>query len=100
MKSKTANLRRLDIIGNGNRSSDQEILAATLKQWRRKLGYCSIFATFPMVISPLQGPRADEAKKPEVSVAGPTTRLLDTLNKNPCNPALLTRQSELLPPHQ
>ena len=100
MKSKTANLRRLDIIGNGNRSSDQEILAATLKQWRRKLGYCSIFATFPMLISPLQGARADEAKKPEVSVAGRTTRLLDRLNKNRSNPALLKRQSKFLLPHQ
>src|SRR2546428_4305835 len=100
MKSKTANLRRLDIIGNGNRSSDQEILAATLKQWRRKWGYCSIFATFPMLISPLQGARADEAKKPEVSIAGRTTRLVERLNKNRSNPALLKRQSNFLLPHQ
>ena len=101
MKSKIANSRRLDILGNGERSSDQEILTAAVKQWRRKLGYCSIFATFPaMLVSPVQGARADEAKQPEVSVAGRTTRLLERLNKNRSNPALLKRQSEFLLPHQ
>src|SRR5437867_5648883 len=101
MKSKTANLKRIDILGNGDRSSDQEILAAILKQWRQKLGYCSIFAVVPaMLVSQVQGARTDEAKKPEVSVAGRTTRLLERLNKSCSNPALLKRQSKFLLPHQ
>jgi len=101
MKAKTANLTRLDILGNGDRSSDQEIFAAKLKQWWQKLGYCSIFAAVPaMLVSQVQRARADEATKPEVSVAGRTTRLLERLNKNCSNPALLKRQSEYRLPHQ
>src|SRR6266568_3615400 len=101
MKSKTANSRRLDILGDGDRSSDQEILTATLKQWWQKLGYCSIFAAVPaMLVSQVQGARSDEAKKPEVSVAGRTARLLNRLNMSFSNPALLKRQSKFLLPRQ
>src|SRR2546429_466576 len=101
MKAKTENTRRLDILGNGDCSSDREIFSATLKQWRRRLGYCSIFAAVPaMWVSHVSKARADEAKKPEVSVAGRTTRLVERLNKNRSNPALLKRQSNFLLPHQ
>jgi len=44
--------------------------------------------------------RSDEAKKPEASVAGRTTRLREKLNIRGSNPALLKRQSEFLLPHQ
>src|ERR1700738_1960554 len=101
MKTKTENSKRLDILGNGDRSSDREIFNVTLKQWRRRLGYCSIFAAVPaMLVSHISRARADEAKKPEVSIAGRTTRLVETLNKNGSNPALLKRQSKFLLPHQ
>ena len=53
-----------------------------------------------MLISPVQGARADEAKKPEVSVAGRTARLLNRLNMSFSNPALLKRQSKFRLPHQ
>ena len=101
MKTKTENTRRLDILGNGDCSSDREIFRATLKQWRRRLGYCSIFAAVPaMLVSHVSKARADEAKKPEVSVAGRTTRLVERLNMSGSNPALLRRQSTFRLPHQ
>src|SRR6266571_1378766 len=101
MKDQIENSRHLDILGNGDHSSDQEIFTATLKQWRQRLGVCSIFATVPaMLLSHMPKAPAQEAKKPEVSVAGRTTRLLDKLNKTYSGPALLKRQSKFLLPHQ
>ena len=101
MKTKTANSRRLDILGNGDCSSDREILTAMLKQWRQKLGYCSIFAAVPAILAAhVTEARSDEAKKPEASVAGRNARRLERLNMSFSNPALLKRQSEFRLPHQ
>lgn len=101
MKTKISNLRRLDILGNGDCSSDREILTARLRWWREKLGYYSIFAAVPAILaSHMSEARSDEAKKPEGSVAGRTVRLLERLNKNCSNPKLLKRQSQFLLPHQ
>src|SRR6266571_3487365 len=101
MKTTTANLKQQDILGNGDRSSDREILTAILKQWRHKLGVCSIFATVPaMLLSDIPKARAEEPTKPEVSVAGRTTRLLERVDQNRNHPALLKRQSKFLLPHQ
>ena len=101
MKAKTANRGRLDILGNGDCSSDQEILTATLKKWRRKLGYCSIFAAIPAILaSHVQASRSDEAKKPEASVVGRGARFLERLNMSSGNRSLLKRQSNFHLPHQ
>ena len=101
MKTKTANLMGLDILGNGDSSSNRESLTAMPKQWRQKLGYYSIFATIPaMLVSHVQTTRADGAKKPEVSVAGRDARILERLNMGRSNPQLLKRQSKFLLPHQ
>ncbi len=101
MKTKIANLRRLDILGNGDCSSDREIFTAMLKRWRQNLGYCSIFAAVPAILaSHISEARSDEAKKPEASVAGRTARVLPRLNNSSSNPALLKRQSEFRLPHQ
>src|SRR5258706_10290846 len=101
MKTSTTNLKRQDIPGDGDRSSDRETSTAFLKHWRHNLGVCSIFATVPaMLLSNIPRARAEEAKKPEVSVAGPTARLLERLNKNSSYPALLKRQSKFRLPHQ
>jgi len=101
MKAKIANLMGLDILGNGDLSSNRESLTAMLKQWRQKLGYYSIFATIPaMLVSQVQATRADGAKKPEVSVAGRDARLLERLKMGRSNPQLLKRQSKFLLPHQ
>jgi hypothetical protein len=101
MNTHTANSRRIDILGNGNRSSDQEILAATLKRWRRTLGYCSILAAVPaMVIPHVQAARAGEANKPEAIVAERRARLRERLNLRFSTPALLKRQSAYRLPHQ
>ncbi len=101
MKAKATNLRGPDILGNGDLSSNRESLAVTLKQWRQKLGYYSIFATVPaLLVSQVQGARTDEATKPAVSVAGRTTTFLERLTKNSSSPALLKRQSKFRLPHQ
>jgi hypothetical protein len=92
---------RLDILGNGNCSSDQETLTAILKQWRQKLGYCSIFAAIPAILaSHISEARSEDAKKSEATVAEQSERFLERLNITGTNPALLKRQSEYLLPHQ
>jgi hypothetical protein len=101
MNAKIANSRRLNILGNGDLSSNREILAAMLRQWRQKFGYYSIFAAFPaMLVSNAQDAWADEAKKPEASVAGQSAKFLERLNKSCSKPPLLKRQSEYRLPHQ
>jgi hypothetical protein len=101
MKTHTANLARLDILGNRVHSSDREILSSMLKQWWQRLGYCSIFATIPaMLLSHIPNARAEEATKPEPSVAGRNTRLRERPIKNSSNAALLKRQSKFRLPHQ
>jgi Domain of unknown function (DUF4214) len=101
MKAKVANPRRLDILGNGDCSSDQEILNTLLKKWRRKLGYCSIFVAVPAVLtSHISEARSDEAKKPDPSVAGQRARRPEKLNMSCSSPALLKLQSEFVLPHQ
>lgn len=101
MKAKMANPRRLDILGNRDCSSEREISSAILKRWRQKLGYCSIFAAVPAILaSHISEARSDDAKKPEMSVAGRTARLDDRLNNSASNPALLKCQSEFRLPHQ
>ena len=101
MKVTTANLTRQDILGNGEHSSDQETLTAILKQWRHKLGVCSIFATVPaMLVSDVPKTRAEEVEKPQVNFAGRTTRFPERLSMSFSNPQLLKRQSKFLLPHQ
>jgi hypothetical protein len=101
MKTKTTDSKRLDIVGDGHLSSNRESLTAMRKQWRQKLGYCSIFAAVPaMLASNVPVASSDEAKKPEVNVAGRTTRFLERLNKSCSSPDLLKRQSEFRLPHQ
>src|SRR5258706_9197215 len=101
MKTSTTNLKRQDIPGDGDRSSDREPSTASLKHWRRNLGVCSIFATVPaMLLSHIPKARAEEPEKPEVSVAGPAARVLEGPNRNYSNVALLKRQSKFRLPHQ
>lgn len=101
METQISNSKRLDIIGNGDCSSDQEIFTAFLKRWRQKLRYCSIFAAVPAIlVSNISEARSDEPKRPEVSVAGRTTKLLNRLNKNVGNADLLKRQSRFRLPHR
>ena len=76
MKTTLANSRRLNILGNEDRSSDREIFTALPKQWRQKLGYCSIIAAVPAILaSQVQEARSQGAKKPEASVAGHNARV-------------------------
>jgi hypothetical protein len=101
MKTEITNTKHLNILGNGDSLSNREILTAFLKQFRQKLGYYSIFAAFPAILTSFaQEAQADEAKKPEVSVAGQTTRLLERLNIRSGKPEFLRRRSNFLLPHQ
>ena len=100
MKTKIPNLRRPDILGNGDRLSDEEILTATLRRWRHRLAYCSIFAAVPaMLASHISEARSDEPKKAKLSVAGQEVKRPEKLNIG-SNSALLKRQSKFLLPHQ
>jgi hypothetical protein len=101
MKAPVTNPRRLDIPGNGDWSSDQELLTTILKRWRQRLGYCSIFAAVPAVFaSHIPESRSDAAKKPQVSIAGKDVRHLEKLNMSSSKTALLKRQSKYRLPHQ
>jgi len=101
MKSKAENLKRLDILGDGDCSSDREIFTAALKQWRRKLGYCSVFAAVPAILAThITEARSDEVKRTEASAVGRSLRPLKRLQASGSNPALLKRQSEFRLPHQ
>lgn len=101
MKTQIANSSHPDILGNGDCLSAQDILSATLRHWRQKLGYCSIFAAVPAILaSHVPDARSDEAKKAEACVVEQGARLPEKLNKSCSNPALLKRQSEFLLPHQ
>lgn len=101
METTTANLKGQESLGNGNRSSDQEILNRTLKRWRHGLGYASILATIPsLVISQVPGVLADETKQQEVNVADRTAKLAQRASVRGSNPGLLKRQSAFRLPHQ
>src|SRR5436190_3293261 len=100
MKTKTANSMRLDILGNGDRSSDQGVLTTILRQSRQTLGYCSIFAAIPAIFAThVSEARSGGAKRTEAIVAGRVDRP-ERLNTSYSNPALLKRQSKFLLPHQ
>jgi hypothetical protein len=101
MKNQTAKLSRLDIPGGGECLSERDIFAAAVKQWRQRLGYCSIFAAIPAILAThVTEARSDEVKRTEAVVPGRGLRLLDRLSVNRSNPALLKRQSEFRLPHQ
>src|SRR5256714_5011711 len=101
METTKANLKGHEILGSGNRLSDQEILSRTLKRWGQRLGYASIFATIPaLVISQAPGVLADETKMQEVNVAGRTAKLAQRVTMRGSNPGLLKRQSAFRLPHQ
>ncbi|HKR60726.1 MAG TPA: hypothetical protein VJS64_13480, partial [Pyrinomonadaceae bacterium] len=101
MKTPLSQSRRLDILGDGDRSSERDVLATLLRQCRQKLRYFSIFAAIPAMLG-LQIPeaRADETKKPERNVAGEGVRFFAGLSPRYSNPVLLQRQSAFRLPHQ
>jgi uncharacterized protein (DUF2141 family) len=101
MKAKIANSKCLNILGDNDLLSNREILTAMLKQFRQKLGYYSIFAALPAILTSFaQEAQADEAKKTEVSVAGETAKPLVGLNNSRRTPEFLQRQSNFVLPHQ
>jgi len=101
MKTKLADRRPVDILGNGARVTADDIFHATLRKWWQRLGLCSIFAAVPaMLISQVSAADANEANEPKVNVPGQPASLIERTKKNRSNPALLRRQSTFLLPHQ
>src|SRR5580765_6389128 len=100
MKSKTANSRQLDILGNGSQQTALEILTATLKRYRRSLGYFSIFATLPALLLSNTHEARMEDVKPTDAIAPEDTARLGARLKAGKMPELLKRQSKFRLPHQ
>jgi hypothetical protein len=89
----------MDLIGNG-RKSDREIFNYVMKQWRQRIGYCSLFTAISAVLSgPLAEARAEPSKAPGASVGEQVARR-QRLNMRFINRSLLNRQSEFRLPHQ
>jgi hypothetical protein len=85
---------------NTDQFSNHEFLAASLNQWKQKLGYCSMFAALPaLVASHVPAARSNELKEPQRSVAE-RQRLRERINKSYSTPALLKLQSKFRLPHQ
>jgi hypothetical protein len=93
--------QQLDILGNGEHPSDHEVLSTLLKQWRKRLGYFSIFAAVPALVAvPVSEARTDEPKEPDANVSRRIQQRLNKLGLRTNTPALLKRQSEFRLPHQ
>lgn len=99
MKAKTTTAKPFDLIGNG-RKSDREIFYSVIKQWRQRIGYCSLFAAISGVLSgPVAEARSEKSKTAELSVGQEGPRR-EKLNMRFSNRPLLKRQSEFRLPHQ
>ena len=100
MEAKTMNSKQLDVLGNRSRS-DREVFSSVLKHWRKRLGYCSVFAAVPAVLATqLADASSEAALKSEPTVVIERERMEKRLNLMRSSPALLRRRSEFLLPHQ
>lgn len=103
MKLRNVNLERPDILGRRTASAVQAVGNTDLENWRRRLGYFSLFAGVATVCaSQAQNVFADESKKGvPPRVAKRAAELLKNLNTASCSkPELLRRQSEYRLPGQ
>ena len=99
MKKKTTTATRLDLIGNGHTPA-RDIFNSVMKQWRQRIGYCSLFAAIPAVLSAsLAEARSESSKTPHASV-GEQGAPRQKRNIRFSNQSLLKRQSEFRLPHQ
>ena len=100
MKPQRANQTRLDILGNSIRS-DQETFNSVLKQWGKRLGYCSVFAAVPALLGTQLADAGSEVTAPaERRIPKQRDTLIRQLNLSRSTPALLRWQSKFLLPHQ
>src|SRR5215204_638064 len=101
MKVKIADSKRLNILGNSDLSSNRESLTSMLKHWKQKLGYYSIFAALPAILTSLsQESQAQDTNKTEVSITGQTTRLVERQDNSLSKPELIRRRNNNLFSHQ
>ena len=102
MKTKIADSRRLNILGNGDTSPAHEIGAVALKLWRRRLGYFSLFAGAASIFTA----ESREVWAREVTEdnlpprIAKKAKIVSELNANCSKPEFLRRQSEYRLPHQ
>lgn len=100
MKAHDSGVTDLDIVGSRTSFSAQQILASSVKHWRRRLGYCSVFAAVPaLLVSPVDSAPSKDAKQIEPNRAMQRQRR-QLLNWNLGSPSLLKRQSDFVLPHQ
>ncbi|HJX93594.1 MAG TPA: hypothetical protein VJ372_24070 [Pyrinomonadaceae bacterium] len=100
MKVNIANLTRLTVLGNADSLSEQETSLAGIKHWRQRLGYCSILASVPALLtSQMPTAQADGTKKSETTVVELGAKRAHRL-KMSSTPELLKRQSSFRLPHQ
>jgi len=100
MRTQIANLTRLNVVGNADSLSEPETSIAVFKQWRQRLGYCSIFAAVPALLaSNMPTAHSDETKKSEASAEEQSAKRAHRL-KMSSTPELLKRQSSFRLPHQ
>jgi hypothetical protein len=72
-----------------------------LKQWGKRLGYCSVFAAVPALLgTQLADAGSEVTTPPERRVPKQRDNLIRQLNLSRSTPALLRRQSKFLLPHQ
>src|SRR5437762_4819869 len=100
MNPTNSNSGKLDILGN-SQHSNQEIFNSVLKQWRKKVSYCTVFAAVPAILaSNLPVSHSAEMTNPPADVVGRSRRIREQLNLSDSKRALLKRQSEFRLPHQ
>lgn len=102
MIGKTENSNGPNISGIDNLSPSREYLTSALKRWQRKVGYFSMLAAFPAILtSQVQEAHSNAA---ETDVFVPDTRQSRQsgtgINRNHRRPEFLRRQSEYRLPHQ
>jgi len=100
MRANISNLTRLNVLGNADSLSEQETSLAVFKQWRQRLGYCSIFASVPALLaSQIPTAHADGTKKSETTVVELGAKRAHRV-KTSSTLELLKRQSSFRLPHQ
>ena len=103
MKVKSADPKRLDILGSGQASPNRELEAAALRLWQQKLGYFSLFAGFTTVFAlQAQDVAAKDKDKTAVPprIARQAAELVKKLNAGCSKPELLRHQSDYMLPGQ
>ncbi len=101
MRTRNTNVKSPNIFGIRGSHSSRLTLNAMLNNWRKNLGYFSMFAASPAILaSNIQEEPLNQTTKPESAIAGPRAEAGKILNKFKSRPEFLKRQSRYRLPHQ